>query len=399
MSDYISYTYLIVGGGMVADNAARGIREIDTDGSIGIVAREATPPAARPALSKKLWTDPSFSFDDIWLNTEADTGAVRHSQEVAVDLDPAAHSLRTDSGTEIHYERLLLATGASPNTLDLPPDERIIHFRSVDDYRKLRSMAGDHRRIAVVGGSFIATELAAALVQNNTDVTLIYPESVLGEKFFPGHLAESLEGTFRDNGVELKSGTSVDSAEVGDDGIHLKPSSGEAVGCSAVAAGVGVSPDTGLAESAGLSVGDGIEVDERLRTGAPDIIAAGDVASYPDVVLGRTRVEHVDNANEMGRQAGRNLAGADEPYTHTPYFYSVLFDNRYEAVGVLDSSLETVEEWHGDKGVVHYIDAGRVVGVLLWNVSGRRDAARDAIANADASDSDARDQLRTRIGF
>lgn len=379
---------------MVADTAARGIREIDSVGEIGIVAQEEMPPVARPALSKKLWTDPSFSFDDVWLNTEADTGATRHAGERVVEIDRGERTVSTEHGLKLGYEQLLIATGGTPKSLDLPDDERIIYFRSVDDYQRLRSLSGGGKRIAVIGGSFIATELAAALVQNETDVTLIFPEAVLGEKVFPADLAQQLQETYVQKGVTTVPGATVESAEPHDDGIRLTLSSGATVDCDAVVAGLGVTPNDGVAAEAGLQTDDGILVDERLRSSDPHIFAAGDVASYPDATLGRTRIEHVDNANEMGRQAGRNMAGADEPYEHTPYFYSVLFDNRYEAVGILDSSLETAEQWDGERGVVYYVDGDRVSGVLLWNVDGRRDEARDAIAHADASE---REALRTRI--
>lgn len=389
-----TYTYLIIGGGMVADSAARGIRELDTDGTIGILSREDNPPVARPALSKKLWTDPSFTFEDVWLNTAADTGAVFHAGETAVSVDRDAHTVRTHGGNEFGYRRLLLATGGTPNTLDIPDDDRVIYFRTVDDYRRLRELSGEHRRIAVVGGSFIATEIAAALVQNGAEPVLIYPEDVLGEKVFPSGLAQQFETMYRDNGVDLVPGTTVGSGTAGADGITLTLSSGDTVECTAVVVGVGVSPDIGLAEDAGLKTVDGVVVDDRLRTVDPDILAAGDIAEYPDAILGRSRIEHVDNATTMGRQAGRNLAGADEPYDHTPYFYSAVFGNRYEAVGTLDASLETVESWGGEHGVVYYIDGSSVVGVLLWNISGRRDAARDAVAHADATDPEV---LKNRI--
>lgn len=123
MTEQNFYQYLIVGGGMVADSAARGIREVDPDGTIGIVAEEQTPPVARPALSKKLWTDSSFSFDDVWLNTEDGTGAVRHAGDRAVAVDRDARTVRTQSGMVLGYDRLLLATGGAPATLGLPEDD------------------------------------------------------------------------------------------------------------------------------------------------------------------------------------------------------------------------------------------------------------------------------------
>lgn len=428
MPEYNEYRYLIVGGGMVADSAARGIRELDPEGSIGILAEEEAPPVARPALSKKLWTDPSFSFDDAWLDTEADTGATRHAGERAIGIDRSARIVRTEHGREVRYEQLLLATGGEPNKLDLPDDERIVYFRSVDDYRALRRHSGGHRHVAVVGGSFIGTELAAALVQNETEATLIFPEPVLGGAIFPEDLAERFHRMFECEGVWLVPGATVESATVdpsssddgrdpqrGQDGeghrderggdedgdgdrarpIRLRLSTGAELDCDAVAVGVGVTPAIGLAREAGLDTGDGVLVDDRLRTSDPRIFAAGDIASYPDAILGRRRIEHVDNASEMGRQAGRNMAGADEAYSHTPYFYSALFGTRYEAVGTLDASLDTVERWDGeDRGVVYYVDGDRVRGVLLWNVAGRSDEAREAIERADASD---REALRARI--
>jgi len=120
-----------------------------------------------------------------------------------------------------------------------------------------------------------------------------------------------------------------------------------------------------------LKVENGILVDDRQRASAPDVFSAGDVAMFPHKVLGRlVRVEHEDNALKMGRQAGRNMAGADEAYTHTPYFYSDMFELGYEAVGTLNSKLETVADWQEpfQKGVIHYLEDGRVRGVLLWNV-------------------------------
>ena len=150
-----------------------------------------------------------------------------------------------------------------------------------------------------------------------------------------------------------------------------------------VVAGIGIEPDVRLAEGAGLEVGDGIVVDEFLRTSSPDVYAAGDVANFynPDLDE-RLRVEHEDNANTMGLLAGRNMAGAAEPYHHLPFFYSDLFELGYEAVGEVDARLETVADWKdlGREGVVYYLREGQVRGVLLWNVWEQVDAARRLIA-------------------
>jgi NADPH-dependent 2,4-dienoyl-CoA reductase/sulfur reductase-like enzyme len=375
---------------MVADSAARGIRELDPHGEIGILAQEDTPPAARPPLSKNLWTDPDFAFDDIWLNTEADTGAVRHAGISAVSIDRGRRLVATDGDATFGYQELLLATGGAPRRLDLPDDPRILTYRTVADYERLRELTRTRQHVAVIGGGFIASEVAAALVQNGTEVSLIFRGSTLGGKVYPSAIAERVNKVFVDKGVHLHSGAEVVSGDVGPDGIVLHLSTGADVDCDAVVEGIGVTPNVSLAAAAKLHTDDGVVVDEFLRSDDPSIYAAGDVASYPDRLLGRTRVEHEDNANEMGRQAGRNMAGAAEPYTHTPFFYSDLFDDGYEAVGVLDASLETVTQQDGDQSVVYYVEGDRVVGVLLWNTFGHVDDALDAIAHADASNPAAR---------
>jgi NADPH-dependent 2,4-dienoyl-CoA reductase/sulfur reductase-like enzyme len=144
-------------------------------------------------------------------------------------------------------------------------------------------------------------------------------------------------------------------------------------------AGIGIRPNIELAGAAGLKVGDGIIVNEQLQTSHPDIYAVGDVANFFHSALGkRVRVEHEDNAIQMGRIAGRNVAGASDAYTHAPMFYSDLFDLGYEAVGEINSELQTFSDWQEPfkKGVVYYLDDGQVRGVVLWNVREKVDEAR-----------------------
>ncbi|HZD11235.1 MAG TPA: FAD-dependent oxidoreductase, partial [Candidatus Binatia bacterium] len=144
-----------------------------------------------------------------------------------------------------------------------------------------------------------------------------------------------------------------------------------------------ITPNVGLAETAGLEVNNGIVVDNALRTSHPDVYAAGDVANFCDQWLGvRRRVEHEDAANSMGRVAGRAMTGADVAYDHSPIFYSDMFDLGYEAVGRLDARLETVADWQEPyrQGVIYYLEQKRVCGVLLWNVWDKVDEARQLLA-------------------
>lgn len=381
------YDYLIVGGGMVADGAARGIRELDSEGTIGIISDDVDEPYTRPALSKKLWTDPDFTLDQVPLDTANDTGAdiVLETTVTAIrtaEREVETHRAGGDDDT-FTYDTLLIATGGRP--VPLPIDgaadsDRVLTFRTFEDYRHLRALSATGARIAVVGGGYIGSELAAALVQQGNATTLIHTGEVLGGDIFSADLARHFASLFEGAGVDLVSGRVV-AGVAGEAGVRLDLEGGAIIETDAVVSGLGIAVASDVAEAAGIHVDDGIVVDERLRTSAERVFAAGDVASYPDRILGRRRVEHVDNAEQMGRQAGRNLAGADEPYAHTPYYYSAVFGTRYEAVGTLDSSLETVEDWAEpfERGVVYYLDDGEVVGVLLWNIEDQTDAARTVI--------------------
>lgn len=384
-----TYPYVIVGGGMVADSAAKGIRERDADGSILILSEDVDAPYTRPALSKKLWTDDEFTPADNDLGTAEATGAEIRLQTTVASIDPAAKTVTTSTGDTVSYGKLLLATGGHPTTLDLPADDRLIYFRSAADYRRLRELSGGQRHIAVVGGGYIGSELASALVQNDTRVTIVFPDDDLGASTFPASVDAKFEGRFRDHGVELVSGRRLASATASDAGLTLTLDDGSTLEADAVVVGLGITPSTDLAESAGLAVDDGIVVDAHLTTSDPSIFAAGDVANYPDPILGRRRVEHVDNAKEQGAAVGRILAGSDETYSHTPMYYSDVFDLGYEAVGKLDASLSTVEDWKDDDSVVvYYLDGGKPVGVLLWNVWDSTDKARKVLAEASALTAD-----------
>lgn len=386
MVDTTHFTYLIVGGGMVANFASEAIREHDSDGTIGILSEDIDGPYPRPALSKKLWTDPDFSWQDLQFDTAGKNFANLHLQTRVTAIDPARRSVSTEAGDLFTYDTLLMATGGRPRRVDLPEDDRIIWFRTARDYQRLREISDAHAHVAVVGGSYMGTELAAALVQNNTAVTLVFPEDILGGAILPHDLAVAYERVFVDRGVTLHRGASVTGGTTDDAGISLSLDDGSSLSADAVVTGLGIKPNVELARDAGLMVADGIVVDDHLLTSDPHIYAAGDVAEYPDVLLGRRRVEHVDNATAMGHTAGHNMAGANEPYDHTPYYYSVVFGTRFEAVGTIDSTLDIIEDWIAplEKGVLYYLRDGLVVGVLLWNVEGRLDEARQTIAEAHA---------------
>jgi 3-phenylpropionate/trans-cinnamate dioxygenase ferredoxin reductase component len=375
--------YLIIGGGMTADAAVRGVRELDGDGTIRVLAAEPDPPYARPPLTKALWK--GEPFDSIWKNTEQ-AGVDLLLATRATALDVRSKTVTDDRGGEHTYDKLLLATGGSPRRLDSDADA-VIYFRSVADYRRVRELADQHKRFIVIGGGFIGSEIAAALAMNGCEVTMLFPEAGIGARLFPEDLARSVNDYYREKGVVVKAGESVTRVVRDGSQVAVETKSGQYT-ADAVIAGLGILPATDLAATAGLEVNDGIVVNERLRTRAEDVFAAGDVARALVPALGSMRVEHEDNALTMGQAAGRSMTGDRSPYSHIPFFYSDLFDLGYEAVGLTDPRLETVADWKEEfrQGVVYYLKDGRVRGVLLWGVFGQVDAARELIRSEESLD-------------
>jgi NADPH-dependent 2,4-dienoyl-CoA reductase/sulfur reductase-like enzyme len=368
---------------MAADAAVRGIREVDRDGSILIIGAESDPPHKRPLLSKGLWT--GKPLEKVWSNTEQ-KGAELTLGRTVTKIDPVAHQVTDDQGTTYPYEKLLLATGSTPRDPGLG-DHQVINYRSLEDYRRLRSLADAHQRIAVIGGGFIGTELAASLTTNGKDVTLIFPEETVSSRVFPADLGRYVTDYYRDKGVTVMAGSMATGLNT-DAGKAVLQIKNEASGdtqeltVDGIVAGIGAKPNVDLAKAAGLDVEDGVLVDQQLRTSHPDVYAAGDIASVPQPALGgRRRVEHEDAAKSMGKLAGRNMAGQSTSYDYLPLFYSDLFDLGYEAVGDVDARLETVADWiePNRKGVIYYGAENQVRGVMLWNVWDQVDAARALI--------------------
>lgn len=375
------FKYLIIGGGMTADAAARGVRELDPDGTIGLIGAEADPPYARPPLSKGMWK--GRPFEKVWRGTDKLSVDLKLGRSAKI-LNPKARRVQDDRGDEYSYDKLLLATGGTPKQFPFG-NGHIIYYRTLRDYERLRALAETGRRFAVIGAGFIGPEIAAALTMQGRQVTLFFLGDSIGAKMYPHDLSQYVNDYYVRKGVELAPADSVIALEEKGSRLHLRTQAGRRYEMDGVVAGIGIRPNTDLAASAGLKVDDGIVVDSQLRTTASDIYAAGDVARFPHHALGKLiRVEHEDNALQMGRLAGRNMAGAGEDYSHSPYFYSDLFELGYEAVGELDSTLQTFSDWQEpfQKGVVYYLDQQRVRGVLLWNVWDKRDQAADLIAES-----------------
>jgi 3-phenylpropionate/trans-cinnamate dioxygenase ferredoxin reductase subunit len=368
--------YLIVGGGMTGDAAVMGIREQDAAGSIVLVGAERHPPYARPPLTKGLWSDSDEA--KIWRGTE-DAGAMLRLGRSIVTLDLDGHRATDDRGEEYHWQKLLLATGGRPRTI--PGTDGVVYYRTLDDYRAVRARVHAGASAVVIGGGFIGSELAASLTSYGCRVTMIFPEPGIASRVLPPELSAYVTEDYRRHGVEVLTEETVAAAGA----TWVTTGSGRTIEANVVVAGLGLEPATDLATAAGLEVDNGIVVDELGRVaGRADVFAAGDVASFPVAALGRRfRVEHEDHAKSHGRAVGANMAGANLPYLHLPFFYSDMFDLGYEAVGEVDSRLETVEHWQepNRKGIVAYVDdSRRPRGFLFWNVWDHVELGRELIA-------------------
>jgi NADPH-dependent 2,4-dienoyl-CoA reductase/sulfur reductase-like enzyme len=381
----------------------KGIRSGDSSGTIAVIGSEPDKPVYRPALSKDLWLkdDETLEGSSLAGDLDEDDAVDLVTDTTVTEIDPGAHVVRLADGSTVGYGKLLLATGAEPRTLAIAPGPRVVYYRTAADYGRLRAIVEKGSHVAVVGGGYIGSEIASALVQNDVQVTLVLDLEDVQEQMFPRALAASLTKAFADRGVEVVHG-SVEGGAEADGGVRIRLDDGTDVIADAAVIGVGVLPRTGLAEAAGLEVDNGIVVDEHLRTSAEDVYAAGDVASYPDALLGRRRVEHVDHAEKSGELAGKAMAGSDDTYDYTPFFWSDILDAGYEAIGETSSRLDMVEDWKDGEigtGVVYYLKSGAVRGVLLWNVWDSVDKARELIAETGKEPVADPEKLRGRIPF
>ncbi len=392
------FKYLIIGGGLAGASAVDGIREVDRDGSILLLAAERHVPYHRPPLSKHLWFklnrvgivhDPQwYSTKGIFVHDEQwyfDRGSRLLLGNSAVSVDTQDHIVTDQVRQSYGYEKLLLATGGYPRHLDIPGGNLpgVCYYRTLDDFLALHAEVKGGFAVLVIGGGFIRSEMAAALTMNKADVTMLFPGDYLVSRVFPKSLGLAITDKYQARGVKLLRRDTAVSIEKAGDMLLTHTRNGKEIRTQLIVAGIGILPTIDLARKAGIQTGDGVVVNDRLQTSAPDVYVAGDNALFPYAALDRRmRLEHWDNALHQGKQAGRNMAGANEPYTYMPYFFSDLFEFSYEAVGDVTSKLDTVADWkkENDTGVIYYLNDNRVRGVMMCNVWDKVPAARDLIA-------------------
>jgi 3-phenylpropionate/trans-cinnamate dioxygenase ferredoxin reductase subunit len=343
--------YLIVGGGLAASSAAQAIREADAQGSLLLVGQESSRPYHRPPLSKEFLRR-SKSREELF--TLAADWAVTHEVTLrtgrrVVRLDSDRHTVALDSGEEISFDQLLLATGASPKALDIPGHllPGVFYLRSIDDAERLQTAAAkaqaegrahksDRSRGAcvIIGGGVLGVELSASLKQMGMEVDLIVSRQWPWDKFAGESTGRFLSRYLESRGITVHTGQPVRRIEGDGRAQSVLLSDGSSVPCDFVVGAIGATPNKDLLRATPLGAGKAIIVDDRCRTSAESVYAAGDCAAVFDPLFGKHRIlDHWDNAMVTGTIAGTNMAGGDARYNGVNYFFSDVFELSLSAWG------------------------------------------------------------------
>ncbi|MDR2996538.1 MAG: FAD-dependent oxidoreductase [Microbacterium sp.] len=371
-------TIVIIGGGLAAGTAVTELRAKGYDGEVVVFAAEQHPPYERPPLSKdvllgKKGVEAALVHDADWY---AAHDVQLHTGTRVTAIDPAAHTVTAD-GEVVHYDRLLIATGAQPRHFDVA--DRVaapVYLRTMEDSSGLKERLLPGAKVVIVGAGWIGLEVAAAARNADADVTVYEVAELPLVRVLGPEVATVFADLHRAHGVDLRLSTSV--------------TEGEMTAADVLVVGVGAAPDTELAEAAGLATDNGILVDATLRTSDPDIYAIGDVANHEHPVLGRRiRVEHWDTAIEQGKVAAHNLLGAGEPYTHLPYFFTDQYDLGMEYFGSVGPEGYDRVDIEGDTDAAnggafraYWVAGGTVVAAMQVNDWDASDAVRDSVGTA-----------------
>lgn len=366
---------LILGGGMVAGYAAKQLVELGLPkGELAIVSVDDAVPYERPPLSKSFLAGKD-SEDAIKINPE--NFYKQHGIEVRLQCEVAAVDVKRKrlilkNDEEFGFQKLIIATGARPRTLNVPGSklQNLFYLRSLDDSKRIRSAAEKAKHAVVIGGGFIGMEVAAVLAQKGIEVSMVLTDDRLFQRLFSPEMSSFFETYYADRGVRLIKSMSV--AEFRGDGTvdSVVLRSKQNIACDLVVAGIGVLPAIEVVANSGLDLGDGILVNEHLQTNDPNVFAAGDVANYQDVLFAkRRRVEHWDNAVSQGQYCARSLMGDRTPFRHVPYFFSDVFDLSYEYWGDSSGADQVIHrgDLSGNSFSVWWLHQQRVVAAFAMN--------------------------------
>ena len=367
--------YIILGGGMVAGYAAkelasRGLKR----GELAIISADTALPYERPPLSKGFLSGKD-NETSILINGEnwyRGQGIEVRLNTIIEHIDPNEKVLRSNSGEEFECEHLLLSTGARARELDVPGNDRrnLFYLRSLKDSETIRSKSASSKEAVIIGGGFIGMEVASVLAQKNIRTTMVIREMRVWSRVFTPFMSAFFEQYYTSRGVRIVKGAQVASFEGKDAVQTVLLGDGKKISCDVVVVGAGAVPVTEPVEKSGVTVENGIVVNEYLGTNRAGIYAAGDVANYPDAIFEkRRRVEHWDNAVSQGQHWARVVVGEEDPFVHVPYFFSDVFDLSYELWGDASGTSETVVR--GDANTssfsVWWLKDNRVAAAFVMN--------------------------------
>ncbi|WP_104177144.1 NAD(P)/FAD-dependent oxidoreductase [Cryobacterium sp. Y50] len=378
-----SESYVIVGAGLAGASAARALREEGFTGPIQLIGAEAHRPYIRPPLSKD-YLSGSSDRDSVYVDPK--DWYAEHKVELflstsVASVDAAHQLIHTDAGEAFAYGKLLLTTGSSPRRLSIPgADLEGVHYlRTLEDSDILRPLlAGGSLRLVLIGSGWIGMEVAATARTLGNDVTILERDPIPLANALGDELGQMFADLHEQNGVILRRSVSVESV-LGQDGraSAVQLESGEVIPADLVLVGIGATPNVALADSAGLTIDNGISVDASLRTSDPAIYAAGDVANaYHPLAKLRLRSEHWANALNGGKAAARSMLGQKVSFDDVPYFYTDQFDvgMEYSGFGPLTRGAEVV--YRGDRAgrefIAFWVADGKVVAgmnVNVWDVN------------------------------
>ena len=369
-----TFELLIVGGGLASARAIKAYREAGGGGRIALVSRDATLPYHRPPLSKKFLrgeTDEEPLVEDEAFYRDND---VEVMLETSVErVDTGEHAVEVE-GRRLGYRKLLLATGAWPRPLPVPGAELegVFTLRTVADSATIREAASGAERAAVVGAGFIGMEVAASLTQIGKDVAMVHLGHWLFDQLGVEALSGELASLYEEKGVDLVLGHEVDAFHGNGRVERITTKNGKEVEADLVVVGIGVAPVTDFLEGSGIELDNGIVVNQRFETNAPDVYAAGDVARFYDPLFEtHRRIEHWSNANYQGTEVGKVLAGAGGGYDTVSTFFTEIFgttirvfgDARRDAQVVVRGSLRDDELYalygNDDEEVVGALSVGQ----------------------------------------
>ncbi len=352
---------MIVGGGVAGGNAAATLREEGFAGPVVIISQEPGVPFGRPPLSKTYLR----SEEDLegWLvrpagwYSEHDIDRLSGSRVKVIDA--AAHTVVLDSGQELRYDKLLIATGGRNRRLGIPGAglPGIHYLRTVAECEAIKREAAPNRRAVVVGMGFIGCEVAASLTQLGVRVTAVFPGRAPLENVLGGQVGTLIGAIHQANGVELLAGDQVTAFEGAERIEAIVTAAGHRVACDFAVVGIGIDPELPAVTGSSIARENGILADELCRTSAADVYVAGDVANHLHPLFGRIRVEHFNNAEKQGAAAARSMLGSAAPYDYIHSFWSDQYEHKIEYVG-------HVATW--DEFVVRgSLDEGKLVGFYL----------------------------------